>query len=281
MKHLLLGALVVSSLLCCVSAGAQPQPLPYTATFDRSDDSPKWVEYRLGFKHSFNWSQRLTTVFHDYPVGGFPTAKDSVYDWLVSPPLQLQELALLSVRFISFSFIGTTQPGDYFGIWFSPGNPDPAKGEYIELVDLTKFTSSINEWVDTAGIAIPSNADLGYIALVYKTEGNWFTPEVDEVTVTASSSSSVRTTLRDKVGGRFLRIYPNPLTTSATLQMSGEWKGEEATLKIFTLLGKLVREEVLTDRELIIEAEEWSRGIYYYQLSDGDGEIERGRFVVR
>ncbi len=42
---------------------------------------------------------------------------------------------------------------------------------------------NIGEWVDRSGITIPFTADSGYIALAYKLYRNWFTAEVDEVTI--------------------------------------------------------------------------------------------------
>ncbi len=265
-------------LLCLIPVCTQPLPLPYTAPFDLSGDAPKWVEYRPGFDHSFNWFQRFESIFHDYPVGGFPTANDSVYDWLVSPPLQFREPAFLSMRFNVFALIQTA-PTDYFGIWFSSGSPDPADGGYVELVDLTGSSIS-GEWMDTSGIPIPFTVDSGYIALVYKCSRNWFTAEVDEVTV-VPASSSVAVAGEESVSGKHLQVSPNPFRTTATLSLDTEPTVEYPVLEIFTLQGESVRKEIFSEREIVLQGEEWPRGVYYYLLSNGEGVIERGTIIAR
>ena len=272
-------ALFFCSLLLSVSAVAQPLSLPYTTTFDPTDDRLPWIEYRIGHKHNFSWNMNSIapySVTHDYPVGGVPEG-EVVNDWFVSPPLQFLTSGVLSIRFNVFTIMGSTTPTDYFGIWFSDGDPDPAKGDYVEIINLTEV-SSTGEWRDSSQIMIPYTADSGYVAVVYRAAENWFTVGVQEITVVPNSSSSVDT---ERLNLKQLNVYPNPSTSTTTFEIPSELNHRNLSLEIFSSYGERVWRGNFSDRKIVFSREEWPSGVYYYRLSNGEGVTEFGNILLQ
>jgi len=76
--------------------------------------------------------------------------------------------------------------------------------------------------------------------------------------------------------------YPNPANnfTSFDYQLS---EPSESSLKVYSLIGSLVKEVEISSAEGIIriETRDFEEGFYFYVLSAGNNEIKSGRFIVK
>jgi len=81
-------------------------------------------------------------------------------------------------------------------------------------------------------------------------------------------------------GEHIIKFYPNPAISFITfdLQTSSD-KGYD--MQIFNFLGKMVFEQKNIATKTTINLNDYSRGVYIYQLRDHDGKIlESGKFQV-
>ena len=74
-------------------------------------------------------------------------------------------------------------------------------------------------------------------------------------------------------------LYPNPTQNSFTILFTGQWKVENAQMKIYDLTGNLILEQHI-DKSTIINHNSLPDGIYFYQVINDTGEIAKGKFVV-
>jgi len=74
-------------------------------------------------------------------------------------------------------------------------------------------------------------------------------------------------------------FYPNPTTGFSKIKISGN-KAENADIIITDILGKEVKKyEKIENNEVIINCEEFSSGIYFYQLKQDNTVLSTGKFV--
>jgi len=85
----------------------------------------------------------------------------------------------------------------------------------------------------------------------------------------ASGASSVRE----------VKIYPNPIRTSATIRVDGMGSGGEMT--VFDVMGRAVRSISIGESgESVMERDGMASGVYYYSLRGVDGREATGAIVV-
>lgn len=177
MKTFLLLILLAATSLLSFSQ----EPLPWSTSFETQTERDAWEQFRLGEQGTYDWGFNTASPVvagHDYPLGAGP--EDETHDWLVSPEIHFHSSSKLSLSVNIFSF-GIT-PDDWFEIWFSNGDKDPAAGDYEMIADLTYFGTN-GAWSDTADIII-NDTGTGYIALVYHATNNWYTVSVDSIEIT-------------------------------------------------------------------------------------------------
>ena len=112
---------------------------------------------------------------------------------------------------------------------------------------------------------VTSNGSLDYITL--------------ELNVICNFSPTHRLAQKNEIG--IAEFYPNPFSTSATLQIKEDLKIENAELDIFDLQGKRVREiENINSNTIMIKKDDLPNGMYFYRLSDGNDIVTSGRFII-
>jgi photosystem II stability/assembly factor-like uncharacterized protein len=74
-------------------------------------------------------------------------------------------------------------------------------------------------------------------------------------------------------------LYPNPFHTTATLKITN-FKHIDYNLKIYNMVGEVLREEKIFNQSTTIARELLKDGLYIYQLTDQQGNIARNKFVV-
>jgi hypothetical protein len=77
-----------------------------------------------------------------------------------------------------------------------------------------------------------------------------------------------------------LSFYPNPFSKSFALTINGAF-GPDIKLLLFDINGRIVKQlNNIQPGKTQINIEDIERGIYFYQLSDGDGIISKGKIVA-
>ena len=76
-------------------------------------------------------------------------------------------------------------------------------------------------------------------------------------------------------------VYPNPFSSQTTIGISNAEKIGNAHLKIFDVLGQEVLNMTFGNEQVIsIDRGNLKSGIYFYEVSDGNKMIGKGKMVV-
>jgi hypothetical protein len=252
---------------------AQVKDLPYSATWEATDEQNEWTQYRLTPSTLFDWNFSVGAISHDYPVGN--TQADTIRDWMVSPTINFFSTSKLSFQGNVFALIGVTET-DYFGIWFSDGSKDPNDGDYVEILDLTGSIVGPNI-IDTAGIEIPFTANEGYIAFVYEATNNWFTVAVDSVAIIPDN---VPVKVIDNYLEEQINIFPNPTSDRFNLSISNTVSLDRFELSVFNGLGQLIFSQPINNHQSDIDCSQWVDGIYYYQVRKDGFLVDMEKVVI-
>ena len=80
---------------------------------------------------------------------------------------------------------------------------------------------------------------------------------------------------------KFITVYPNPFNDKATLKIHPDFNGEEYTLLIYDINGRIIlKKDDNIEREIVIERRNMEQGTYFYQLLNKDFNI-KGKFIVQ
>lgn len=95
-----------------------------------------------------------------------------------------------------------------------------------------------------------------------------------------SQDRAVQAAAPSSNAARFVRFYPNPATTFINIEFQRNiLKG--SNFQVYNFLGRKVIEIQDITNKTRIDLTNYSRGIYIYQLKDGNGRIvESGKFQV-
>ncbi|HPH82199.1 MAG TPA: choice-of-anchor J domain-containing protein [Flavobacteriales bacterium] len=253
--------LLTLSLSFCLSA--QVQQLPFETSFDTPQEKAAWQSYHTGNSTTTSWNfhdfgafTAPSCVFHDYNVGASGT--DTLIDWFVSPPINLSQLAKITL-FIQNA--GFSQPfPDSFEILVSSDSPDPETGNYVLIGNLS-YMQPLNQWRDTT-LEIPFTTPIGYIALKYKTIGaSWFTPSFDDILIEPLDNQSINSP-NSGYTNQFT-LYPNPCSEELYLS---QIPVSTKSVQLLDLSGRLL-DEILPNSQTNI------------QLSIN--KLEPGSYIIR
>jgi len=80
--------------------------------------------------------------------------------------------------------------------------------------------------------------------------------------------------------GSAIKIYPNPISTSGTIDFTGI-STPMTGLEIFNILGKKIREYPIPEsKKVLIDRNEFSSGLYIYRLTAADHQCLNGKFLI-
>jgi outer membrane protein assembly factor BamB len=84
----------------------------------------------------------------------------------------------------------------------------------------------------------------------------------------------------DMVNNTELSIFPNPSNSNVTINFNNE-ENNEHQLLIYNIEGKTIfKKENITANTFQFKVTDWSNGIYFFKLTNKNGLIEQGKFVV-
>jgi Secretion system C-terminal sorting domain len=97
----------------------------------------------------------------------------------------------------------------------------------------------------------------------------------------ASQSTAQSSRPVDGPGDKIVKLYPNPATDYITFDFQGSGK-KGLTVSIYSgVIGKKMYESSNATDKLIVNLNEFSRGVYIYHITDNTGRIvESGKFQV-
>lgn len=79
---------------------------------------------------------------------------------------------------------------------------------------------------------------------------------------------------------RVVQCYPNPANTVINFEFNKTTE-KNLTLSVFNFIGKRVDEIRVTNSRVVINLDQYFRGLYFYQLKNREGRVlESGKFQV-
>lgn len=77
----------------------------------------------------------------------------------------------------------------------------------------------------------------------------------------------------------FTKVYPNPCTTQITFSCSSQ---QATQISVFDVTGRKLFAQEIKNGTLILNTSAYSKGMYFYRVSDVSGTIlDRGKFIVQ
>lgn len=263
-----------------IAAAHGQTPLPYTTGFDNASQQQGWQFFREGFEGPYEWGfssgnahSAPTCLWHDYNVGG--GGSEPLVDWAVSPALDLSDGATLDLWVNVYSIMGTATENDRVAVYLLVGSADPAVATLTELDDFTDRVTNTTTWEALPTIDIPATAGTCHLGFQYRSTTNWFTPGVDDVSVT-SNGTGIRQVLTEAD----IRLYPNPVADVLTIEVrDARYAGETLQLKVVDARGALVLQRPFAAQATVRAS--LGNGRYSYHIEDAQGTIlKRGDLLV-
>jgi len=81
-----------------------------------------------------------------------------------------------------------------------------------------------------------------------------------------------------------VRIYPNPFTTEATIQLSNalDFNAQKISFQVYNLVGEVVYSiPLVKSYEIKLTREPFVRGMYFYQLNIDGKVVTTGKITVK
>ncbi|MBS1580684.1 MAG: choice-of-anchor J domain-containing protein [Bacteroidetes bacterium] len=267
-------------LILTIAAAHGQLPLPYTTGFDNASQQQGWQFFREGFEGPYEWGfsngnahSAPTCLWHDYNVGG--GGSEPLADWAVSPALDLSAGATLDLWANVYSIMGMATENDRVAVYLLVGSADPSIATLTELDDFTDRVTNTDTWEALPTIAIPPTAGTCHIGLYYRSTTNWFTPGIDDLSVTNSGTG-----IRQALTEADIRLYPNPVADVLTIDVrDARYAGETLLLQVMDARGALVLQRPFAARATVRAS--LGNGRYSYRIADVRGTIlKRGDLLV-
>jgi len=94
------------------------------------------------------------------------------------------------------------------------------------------------------------------------------------------STGQSRVVPQPDAAGPVIKFYPNPATSFITFDLQKN-TDKSYDIQVYNFLGKMVYEQKTIPAKTTINLNDYTRGVYIYQVRDRDGRIvESGKFQV-
>ena len=98
--------------------------------------------------------------------------------------------------------------------------------------------------------------------------------------ITFTTFAQTKTSITGDAQAKLIRFYPNPATTTIAFEFVSDFD-RSYSIQIYNFMGKKVYELKAVSQIVTLPLDEFYRGMYIYQLRDGNGTIiESGKFQV-
>jgi len=269
---------IIFLLVFYLQSYSQGSNLPFQSRFDNPKEREFWKEYRLGKRHENNWTFSTSLafsspfcLFHDYPNNA--TKLDTIFDWFVSPALNLSEETVFKFQLILFCAGGKPDFMDYFGVWIGKKNSNPKFGEYREIANLSRFAQNNSKWNDV-NFVVPPLGDSTYVALVYRCTNNWLFVNIDNFEITLREQELKEYKLINSLINfeSTHSIKDNFMLTSA--------KNNFCFLNLYDQQGKCILTQKLKKGKNSFNNKKIEPGLYEVKVMDNFGEILQKQNLV-
>jgi hypothetical protein len=249
-------------------------------TFDgNADGIPDWEQANASSFHTFDGQNYVTIVVPE----GTELSQLIVTD---NPsPLDAPEDADFSYGFFDFSIDGL-DPGESIIVTLILHNGVSVDKYY--KYGLTPADEPTPHWYEFMYDGQTGAEINGNVIDLHFTDGLRGDEDITEngsIKEPGGPSKSVTTGMSEfiePIGA--LVVYPNPATDYFTLKANNILPSDDYTLKIYSVTGKIIMEEILsvpdTNYEFIIPAANLTNGIYMITLS-GNNTIYKTKFVIQ
>ena len=168
---------------------------------------------------------------------------------------------------------------------------EPAATANITQIEnlLTSTPATSYQWY-LNGIIIPGATSQSHLATQ---NGNYTVTTTNASGCTASSNPFPILSflgINKYDGTNVITIYPNPFSTSATVQINGALRNDGVSIVIYDMVGKEVKNIPLLNGQntasqmgmsFTIERNDLSNGMYFYKVTTKDGIIGSGKFSIQ
>lgn len=169
------------------------------------------------------------------------------------------------------TIIGTTlTAGTYWVDWQTDGSL--ASGPWATPINL----GAGNTTTGNAKQYINDPASPSYTTWVDLTDGGTLTPQGLPFLVVGS----IVTGVNEVESGRNVSVYPNPVSSKATISISGT-TNEQFSFVVYDMVGNLVRSyENLAAGSFTFDREGLQNGVYLYEVRGNDNSVKNGKIVL-
>ncbi len=98
-------------------------------------------------------------------------------------------------------------------------------------------------------------------------------------TISVIASYDFLDAVEDYTSGNTISIYPNPANTTLNVAIDGAQAN--TTVKIFNVLGKVVKKSSFSGAMLSIPVDDLRNGIYFVRIMDGDKVINTEKLLIK
>lgn len=147
--------------------------------------------------------------------------------------------------------------------------PLPAAGAY----QYVEYPFYLNTVPDTVIIDLRSN---NYMDTAFSFIGSDL--KIDEIHFKSQPLNTG--ILNIEAGKQNLMLYPNPIKTSAILEIDRQIVLEKAELYIYDLCGRMVKTILIPQHKITFHKDNLSGGMYFYEVLNNFGILQSGRIVV-
>ena len=95
---------------------------------------------------------------------------------------------------------------------------------------------------------------------------------------------SILTGVNEVNANNSVSVYPNPMTTSATVFINNYSLSsvESYTFVLYDILGNVVRKiEQVQDKQFTIQRESLNQGVYFYEMLKGNSSLKKGKLIIQ
>lgn len=248
--------------------------LPLYSNFDSKNDREFWKEYRLGNKHLHSWdfSNAITytkpySLFHDYPLGNHIT--DTVYDYMVSPPLDLKNGGVIYFQMIIFSANRNQNNSDKFCIYLGNESRNPKLGKFSEFINLNNYADNSSKWKEIK-LMIPPQNDSCFIALYYQATNEIFTVNIDNLIIQ-------HTDVKENINANSVVLFSNPYNQKKHFDV--KFEGQLLLLNLYDLEGKCLISQTIENGKNKFK-KKLEPGVYDLKITDITGEIKQHQKLI-
>lgn len=140
----------------------------------------------------------------------------------------------------------------------------------VDINQFSKFNGSII--VNNGAVSLNKGTIIN--GRVYTTDGA-FTTDSIRMTMPTNCTTVGVVNLEDEL---LTRVYPNPFDKEVHIELNSS-NSEIQELKIFTILGKEVKNLVLNEPKTTIHTSDFPSGVYFYQITSNNQIIQTGKLV--